>query len=90
MIGPGGPNVKGAGVAKKKLTKAEIVENIAENSGLSKKDVHFIIDAFFDEVKVALNDDRIVELRGFGTFEIRTRKGRDKATEWPCSAREKS
>ena len=34
---------------------------------------------FFDEVKAALTDDRVVELRGFGTFEIRTRKGREKA-----------
>ncbi len=66
-------------MAKSKLTKAEMVENIAHKSGLSKKDVHFIIDSFFDEVKVALNEDRIVELRGFGTFEIRTRKGREKA-----------
>jgi integration host factor subunit beta len=71
--------VKGAGVANNKLTKAEMVESIAEKSGLSKKDVHFIIDSFFEEVKSALIEDRIVELRGFGTFEIRTRKGRDKA-----------
>jgi integration host factor subunit beta len=71
--------VKGAGVANNKLTKAEMVESIAEKSGLSKKDVHFIIDSFFEEVKAALIQDRIVELRGFGTFEIRTRKGRDKA-----------
>lgn len=62
-----------------KLTKAEMVENIAQKSGLSKKDVHFIIDSFFAEVKSALVEDRVVELRGFGTFEIRTRKGRDKA-----------
>ncbi len=66
-------------MAKTKLTKAEIVESISIQSGLSKKDVHFIIDSFFEEVKNALVDDRIVELRGFGTFEIRTRKGREKA-----------
>ncbi len=62
-----------------KLTKAEIVESISENSGLSKKDIQNIIDSFFAEVKDALLDDRIVEFRGFGTFEIRTRKGRDRA-----------
>ncbi len=66
-------------MGKKKLTKAEMVESIAHKSGLSKKDVHFIIDSFFDEVKAALIDDRVVELRGFGTFEVRTRKGREKA-----------
>jgi integration host factor subunit beta len=62
-----------------KLTKAEIVESIAENTDLSKKDIHQIIDIFFQEVKSALMQDRIVEFRGFGTFEIRTRKGRERA-----------
>lgn len=62
-----------------KMTKAEIIENIHEQSQMNRKDIHFVIDAFFDEIKDALNNDRVVELRGFGTFEIRTRKGRDKA-----------
>ena len=62
-----------------KMTKAEIIENIYEKSGISRKDIHSVIDSFFEEVKLALNMDRVVELRGFGTFEIRTRKGREKA-----------
>ncbi len=62
-----------------KLTKAEIIEHIYEDSGISRKDIHKVIDKFFEEVKYALESKRIVELRGFGTFEIRTRKGRDKA-----------
>lgn len=62
-----------------KLTKAEIVENISESVAVSKKDIHAIIDAFFDEVKSALVADKVVEFRGFGTFEIRTRKGRERA-----------
>jgi integration host factor subunit beta len=66
-------------VASAKLTKAEIVETIAENSGVSKKDIHFIIDSIFEEIRAALVEDKTVELRGFGTFSIRTRKGRQKA-----------
>ena len=62
-----------------KMTKAEIIENIHEKSGISRKEIHDVIDAFFKEVKDTLNQDRVVELRGFGTFEIRTRKGREKA-----------
>ena len=62
-----------------KMTKAEIIEHIYEKSGVSRKDIHGVIDSFFEEVKDALTDDRVVELRGFGTFEIRTRKGREKA-----------
>jgi integration host factor subunit beta len=66
-------------VAKDKLTKAEIVDNIAENSDVSKKEIQRIIDSFFSQVKGALLEDRVVEFRGFGTFEIRTRKGRERA-----------
>ncbi|NNM66593.1 MAG: integration host factor subunit beta [Spirochaetales bacterium] len=62
-----------------KLTKAEIIEAIFEKTEVNRKTIHEVIDQFFEEVKVALVDDRIVELRGFGTFEIRTRKGREKA-----------
>jgi integration host factor subunit beta len=66
-------------VAKDKLTKAEIVDNIAESSDVSKKEIQRIIDSFFSQVKEALLEDRVVEFRGFGTFEIRTRKGRERA-----------
>ena len=62
-----------------KLTKAEIVEIIAEKSSVNKKDIHFVVDSIFEEIRQALIGDKIVELRGFGTFEIRTRKGRKKA-----------
>ncbi|MFP4372729.1 MAG: HU family DNA-binding protein [Spirochaetaceae bacterium] len=66
-------------MAKEKLTKAEIVDNIAETSDVSKKEIQRIIDSFFSQVKSALLEDRVVEFRGFGTFEIRTRKGRERA-----------
>ncbi len=62
-----------------KLTKAEIVNNIYESVDVNKKDIHTIIDSFFDEVKNALVDSKVVELRGFGTFEVKTRKAREKA-----------
>lgn len=62
-----------------KLTKAEIIENIYDQTGVNKKDIHIVLDSIFDEIKKALIEDKIVELRGFGTFEIRTRKGREKA-----------
>ncbi|ORC38267.1 HU family DNA-binding protein [Marispirochaeta aestuarii] len=62
-----------------KLTKAEIIDSIFEKTGVNRKDVHRILDEFFDQLKDGLQEDRVVELRGFGTFEIRTRKGREKA-----------
>ncbi len=66
-------------MSKQKLTKAEIIENIHESSGVKRSDVRVVIDSLFDELRGALGEDRIIELRGFGTFEVRTRKGREKA-----------
>lgn len=66
-------------MAESKLTKAEIIESIYEKVGINRKDIHNIVDEFFEEIKNGLNDDKVVELRGFGTFEIRTRKGRERA-----------
>ena len=66
---------------EKKVTKNDVVEKIYEDTGLdiTKKDIHIIVDKVFEEIKQALIEDQIVELRGFGTFEVRTRKGREKA-----------
>ncbi len=66
-------------MANKKLTKAEIIDNIQEKLDMNRTDVHMLIDEFFEEVKKGLEQDRVIELRGFGTFEVRTRKGREKA-----------
>jgi len=61
---------------QKKLTKAEIVENIFQKTNCNKRDLFVIIEAFFDEIKNALTHGRIAELRGFGTFEVHLRNGR--------------
>lgn len=63
----------------KKLTKADIIDSINLKTGTNRKDIHSVIDLFIEEIKGALTDGRVVELRGFGTFEIRVRKGRKKA-----------
>ena len=66
-------------MAGNKLTKAEIIESIYEKLGINRKDIHNMVDEFFEEIKAGLSDGKVVELRGFGTFEIRTRKGKERA-----------
>lgn len=70
-------------MSKEKLTKAVIIEHIfaeyGEKKGINKEQIHLIVDSFFEEVKEGLQEQQVIELRGFGTFEVRTRKGRDKA-----------
>ncbi len=64
---------------EKKRTKSDIVDAIYEKTGNELKDIRAIVDLFLDLTKEALESGQSVELRGFGTFEIRERKGRSKA-----------
>lgn len=66
-------------MSKEKLTKAVIIEHLHDKLNLSRNDIHEVVDSFFDELKEGLKDEQVIELRGFGTFEVRTRKGREKA-----------
>jgi integration host factor subunit beta len=66
-------------MAGKKVTKADIIDAIYQKKGLSRKDIKTAVDSFLEEIKDALIKQQIIELRGFGTFETRLRKGRKKA-----------
>lgn len=62
-----------------KITKADLINATINSSDLSKKDISLLIDIFFAQIKNALIQGNVVELRGFGTFEPKLRKGREKA-----------
>ena len=64
---------------EQKLTKAAIIESLHAKLGINRTDIHSVIDELFEEIKDGLKDNRVIELRGFGTFEVRVRKGREKA-----------
>lgn len=65
-----------------RMTKADLVELVtsamARTAGplISKKDCARVVDTFLDTVKEALADQQNIEIRGFGTFKIRSRKTR--------------
>jgi len=63
-------------MSETKLTKAEIIDNIYPKVKVSKRNIHKIVNLFFRELEEGMLQNRIIELRGFGTFEIRDRKGR--------------
>ena len=56
-----------------RMTKADIVSNIAEKTGIEKADVLATVEAFMSEVKDSLESGDNVYLRGFGSFIIKTR-----------------
>ena len=58
------------------MTKADIVDEIAERTGLTKKDVADTVDQFLEAVSRALASGKHIEIRGFGTFKVKDRKSR--------------
>jgi integration host factor subunit beta len=59
------------------MTKSELVWRIkGQNLHLRMSDVETLVDAIFDEVSAAFARGDRVELRGFGTFFVRTRSAR--------------
>ncbi len=66
-------------MSSKKVTKYDLVESVYQNTKCEKRVVQDVIENLLDEIKTALEDGSTIELRGFGTFEPRLRKGRSKA-----------
>mgnify|MGYP001173456902 CR=1 FL=1 len=59
------------------MTKAEMVEKISAKINLTKKDTERVVNIVFGSVISALAKGDKVELRGFGSFRIRSRDRRD-------------
>ena len=65
------------------MNKTELVANVAEKAGLSKKDAEKALSAVIESVEEALVEGDKVQLIGFGTFEVKdraARTGRDPQT----------
>lgn len=50
------------------MTKAEVIAEIAEKTGLEKADVSATIEAFFSVVKNSMSEGKNIYIRGFGSF----------------------
>ncbi|RMG75330.1 MAG: HU family DNA-binding protein [Nitrospirae bacterium] len=58
------------------MTKAELVERIAADTGLTKADAARALDSAIDNITKALKKNQKVTLVGFGTFSVTKRKAR--------------
>ena len=52
------------------MTKADIVRQIAQATGLTKTDTAAVVDGFIESVIEALERKDHIEIRGFGTFKV--------------------
>ncbi len=58
------------------MTKADLVEKVAEKTGLTRTDVAAVVDHLLEQVKKSLEEGNNIEIRGFGTFKVKARKAR--------------
>ncbi|MGI8883469.1 MAG: integration host factor subunit beta [Pyrinomonadaceae bacterium] len=65
------------------MTKADLVERVAKEADMTKKDAEQLVEIIFDSIIASLNKGEKIELRGFGSFRVRqrnARKGRNPKT----------
>ena len=65
------------------MTKADLVENIYQKTGFSKKDSADIVETVFDLIKTTLEEGEKIKIAGFGNFVVKekaTRRGRNPQT----------
>ena len=55
------------------MIKQDIVDNVANATGLTKVEVEAVLNESFSEIIKALSSNDKIELRGFGTFSVKHR-----------------
>ncbi len=70
------------------MTKADLVESVAKEAEMTKKDAEQLVEIICDNIVGTLNKGEKIELRGFGSFRVRernARQGRNPKTGEPVS-----
>ena len=80
------------------MTKSGLIEAVADKTPhISKKDTEIVVNTIFDSMTQALRKGERIEIRGFGSFQVKIREAREgrnpktgvtsSATHWAnCSA----
>ena len=58
------------------MNKGDLIDNVADEAGLSKADAGRAVDAFIGSITGALKSGNQVSLVGFGTFSVKQRAAR--------------
>jgi integration host factor subunit beta len=58
------------------LTKADLVEEVVKNAELPRKESEVVVETIFEGIIGALQNGDKIEIRGFGSFRTRQRRGR--------------
>ena len=63
-------------MSEAKVTKVDLIDAVYKSTDVEKQVIQKVIDNFLVQTREALEMGSTIELRGFGTFEARLRKGR--------------
>lgn len=58
------------------MTKADIVDRVAEGTGLTKIETEAVIEGFISTIISMLKEGHGIEIRGFGSFRVKKKKAR--------------
>ena len=58
-----------------RMTKGELIDMVASQDGFSLKTAEIVVNTIFDSMAEALRKGERVEIRGFGSFEVREYNG---------------
>ena len=58
------------------VTKKDLVEEIAERTGLTQVDTKIVVESFLEAASNALRNGHNIEIRGFGRLKIKRKKAR--------------
>ena len=74
------------------MNKAELIDAVASDTGLSKKDAKGALDSVMNNIRNNISETEKVSLGGFGTFSVvrrAERQGINPATKKPITIAEK-
>ena len=58
------------------MTKADLIEEVLKVTELPRKESETIVETIFDSIILAIQKGEKIEIRGFGSFRTRERRGR--------------
>ena len=58
------------------LTKSEMEDKLFEELGLNKREAKELVEQFFEEIRICLENNEQVKLSGFGNFDLRDKRQR--------------
>ena len=61
---------------KETVTKADIVDQVYEKIGFTRKEAEEAVDIIFDQIKAVLSGGESVRISGFASFNVKNKKAR--------------